>query len=73
MKNSTEKLLIKLGFDSKEQFKDHMLANAKPNEWGAICHSEKRQGLELNYSHNCKNKFGIGGVLNGMFQDIRFN
>jgi len=32
-----------------------------------------RKGYELNYSDNCKNKFGIGVNSKGIFQEYRFN
>lgn len=67
------KLVKSLGFNSIQHFKEHMLSRAKLNDYGAICHTEKRQGFELNYSDNCKCKFGIGGNISGTFRDHRFN
>lgn len=66
-------LLNSIGFKTIAEYKTYMLKHAKLNEYGAICHTEKRDELELNYSDNCKYKFGIGGYLRGTFRDYRFN
>ena len=68
-----EELLKYLGFESKKEFKDYLKSKAKLNEYGSICYEEKRKGYTLNYSDNCKNKWGIGGNIKGIFQDYRFN
>ncbi|MBU1783072.1 hypothetical protein KKA77_00620 [Patescibacteria group bacterium] len=67
------KLLKELGFKSIIDFKKYMRNKSKLNEYGAICYTEKRKEFELNYSNNCKNKFGIGRNVKGIFRDYRFN
>jgi len=72
--NTEYRDLVRLaGFDSIESFRQYMLSKARPNEYGAVCYTEKRNGFELNYSDNCKSIFGIGGNNRGIFSDIRFN
>ena len=71
--NDLIKLLKTVGFDSVDIFKTYMRSNAKLNEYGAICYNETRKGFELNYSNNCKNKYGVGGNNRGIFSDFRFN
>ena len=66
-------LLKTLRFNSIKEFKRYMLNNANLNEYGAICYTEKKNGFILNYSNNCKHKFGIGGNIKGIFEDYRFN
>ncbi len=66
-------LLKQIDFKNKDDFKSYMKEKAKLNEYGAVCYTEKRNGYELNYSDNCKNKWGIGGNIKGIFQDYRFN
>jgi len=71
------KTLVKqLGFESLGKFKEYMKGKAKLNEWGAVCYEEERElngsKIELDYSHNCKNKFGLGFIYNGMFIAERF-
>jgi hypothetical protein len=77
MGNTSDKfmteLLNSIGFSNVIEYKKYMLSHAKLNEYGAICHNEIRDGLTLNYSDNCKHKYGIGGKLNGTFRDYRFN
>jgi len=73
----TEKQVIKdlitsLGFVNETEFKKYLKSRARLNESGAICYTEMRDGLTLNYSHNCKHKFGIGGYYKGGFTDYRF-
>ena len=68
-----EKIIKDLGFKTLQTFRDYMLKNAKLNEYGAVCYTEKRDGLEMNYSNNCTHKFGIGGIIKGQFIDHRFN
>ena len=65
-------ILRHLGFNSLKGFKDYMLSKAKLNDYGAICYTETRKGLELNYSDNCKRKFGIAATVSGQFIDERF-
>jgi len=72
--NTEYRDLVKLvGFDSIESFRQYMLSKARPNEYGAVCYTEKRNGFELSYSDNCTRVFGIGGNNRGIFSDIRFN
>jgi hypothetical protein len=66
-------LIEGLGFASVDEFRGYMKGKAQMNEYGAICYTEKRGAFELNYSDNCKNKFGVGGNKNGHFVDFRFN
>lgn len=74
MKTKLLKNLLKtLKFSSILDFKNYMLKKAKLNEWGAVCYTEKRNGLELNYSNNCKSVYGIGGYYKGIYQNYRFN
>ena len=73
MNNDLKNIIISLGFKSVDAFKSYMKAKAGLNEYGAICYSEIKNGLELNYSSNCKNKYGIGGNDRGIFKDFRFN
>ena len=75
MKNKAiiNKILQELGFDCADCFRVYMVTHAKLNEYGAVCYTEKRNGYELNYSDNCKNKFGIGANIRGIFQGYRFN
>ena len=75
MKTSTlVKLLKENGFSSLEAFKKYMKSHAKDSEYGGCkCYTETRNGLELNFSDNCKNVFGIGGNIRGSFLDYRFN
>ena len=73
MNNDLKNIIVSLGFKSVDSFKCYMKAKAKLNEYEAICYSERKNGLELNYSTNCKNKYGIGGNDRGIFRDYRFN
>lgn len=66
-------LLKENGFATLDAFKKYMKGKAKRNEWGSVCYEEKRNGLEFNYSHNCKHVFGIQAPINGMLQFYRFN
>ena len=76
MKTSSEdfkNFLKTLGFKNKKDFKRYMTQRARLNEYGAICYTERRKGYELNYSNNCRHKFGIGGYIKGVYQELRFN
>ena len=73
MNNNLKELIVTLGFTSVDDFKSYMKSRARLNEYGAICYNEKRNGLELNYSNNCKHKYGIGGNDRGIYKGFRFN
>jgi len=64
-------VLKQIGFCTIPEFKFYMVSKAKFNN-GCYCYTENRKGIELNYSDNCKHKFGIGGNYRGMFVDNRF-
>ena len=68
--NRTKQLIKELGFKSIKDFKQYMKSKAKLNEYGAICYTEKRHGLELTYSDNCKHQFMIGGNNQGIFSQV---
>ena len=74
MKQSDLFILLKsIGFKNLLEFRRYMLSKSKLNEYGAVCHFETRNKLQLSYSNNCKHKFGIGGNIRGSFVDHRFN
>ena len=73
MAGELEMLIKELGFVNLNEFKTYMKNHARLNEYGGICYTERRNGLELNYSDNCTHVFGIGGNNRGIFSDVRFN
>mgnify|MGYP001611609364 CR=1 FL=1 len=73
MNSEITNIINSLGFTSLDDFKLYMKSKAKLNEFGAICYTEVKNGLTLNYYNNCKNKYGVGGNDRGIFKDFRFN
>ena len=65
-------LLKLLGSQSIAEFKAYMKGEAKRNEYGAVCYTETREGYTLNYSDNCRHKFGIAANVSGIYSEIRF-
>lgn len=69
-----EEELKLLGFNTIIDFIEYMqtkaLACIKHSD---LMYEEKRKGVTLNISTNCKYHYGIGAYIKGIFRDIRFN